>query len=186
MYIYALKLKDDKYYCGKTDNVDVRIQQHKDGNGSAWTKRYGYVDTLFTYPSTSIFDEDKTTKELMLKYGIMNVRGGTYCSEYLSKQQEDLLTKEIWASNNCCNRCGRPGHFINACRKRKDIYGNTILSKSIAKNIPKTCKRCNRIGHTKENCYAKTKLDGSTIKVITCSVCHKTGHTKKNCIKKLI
>lgn len=185
MYIYALKLNDNKYYCGKTDNLDIRIKQHQDGIGSAWTKKYGVVETLFTYISTSCFDEDKTTKELMLKYGIQNVRGGTYCSEYLSKLQESLLTKEIWASNNCCNRCGKTGHFINSCKNRKDIYGNIIVSKSIAKKSIKMCKRCNRTGHNKNDCFAKTKLDGSIIKIITCSLCHNVGHTKNKCNIKL-
>jgi predicted GIY-YIG superfamily endonuclease len=39
MYIYILKLEGGKYYVGKTNNVDQRLQQHFDGTfGSAWTR----------------------------------------------------------------------------------------------------------------------------------------------------
>ena len=36
--IYILKLKNNKYYIGKTNNPQFRLTQHFDSNGSAWTK----------------------------------------------------------------------------------------------------------------------------------------------------
>ena len=40
MNIYILKLKGGRYYIGKSDNVIKRYEQHVNGYGSAWTKKY--------------------------------------------------------------------------------------------------------------------------------------------------
>jgi predicted GIY-YIG superfamily endonuclease len=186
MYIYALKLEQDKYYVGKTNNPNVRVNQHDEGIGSAWTKKYKPVELLFIKESTSIFDEDKYTKELMVKYKIENVRGGSYVTEKLEPQQINLLKREIWASSNCCNRCGSNKHFINQCKRKKDVDGDVITLPSLVKSntpVVKTCKRCHRTGHTKTECYATTKLDGTAIKN-KCTRCKRTGHLKGACYAK--
>ena len=36
--IYILKLENNKYYVGKTDNLEQRKQQHLNGSASSWTK----------------------------------------------------------------------------------------------------------------------------------------------------
>ena len=36
VYIYVLKLKSNKYYVGKTDNPNFRLNDHFDANGSEW------------------------------------------------------------------------------------------------------------------------------------------------------
>ena len=36
--IYILRLEDNKYYVGKTNNIKKRIKQHKESYGSSWTK----------------------------------------------------------------------------------------------------------------------------------------------------
>jgi predicted GIY-YIG superfamily endonuclease len=37
-HIYILKLREGKYYIGKTKNVEKRFNEHIAGNGSGWTK----------------------------------------------------------------------------------------------------------------------------------------------------
>ena len=37
--IYVLKLKEGKYYIGKTNNEKKRIEEHIKSNGSEWTKK---------------------------------------------------------------------------------------------------------------------------------------------------
>ena len=37
-YTYILKCIDGSYYTGSTDNLEQRILQHKNGQGSEWTK----------------------------------------------------------------------------------------------------------------------------------------------------
>ena len=38
--IYILKLSNNKYYIGKSNNIFIRYRQHLNGNGSFWTKKY--------------------------------------------------------------------------------------------------------------------------------------------------
>lgn len=39
--IYILKLNDNKYYIGKTNRIVIdRYQEHLEGIGSFWTKKY--------------------------------------------------------------------------------------------------------------------------------------------------
>jgi hypothetical protein len=189
--IYTLKCEQGKYYVGRTDDVDKRYQQHLHGEGSQWTRKYKPHCVLNTYASTSPFDEDKTTKELMVQYGIDHVRGGSYVTDTIDPLIKNILQKELWSSMNYCIRCGKPDHFIDACKSRKDVNGNQLEPKLKSKNKSKKpkvnqCKKCGRFGHQKKDCYAKTKLDGTVIKVNTCSQCHKPGHTKKNCYSKPI
>jgi hypothetical protein len=191
MYIYSLKCEQNKYYVGRTNNVDIRYQQHLNGEGSQWTRKYKPISILNTYSSNSPFDEDKTTKELMVNYGIDNVRGGSYVTDFIPDDIKKVLQKELWACMNYCVRCGKPDHFIDQCKSRKDVNGTKLESKykpKIKKNQDKPtvnqCKKCGRFGHVKKDCYATTKLDGSTIKIKKCSRCGRAGHLKKDCYAK--
>ena len=130
--IYILKLKDRKYYVGKSDNPMARYQEHLNGTGSAWTNRYKPVTVEKIIQNASNFDEDKYTKEYMAQYGIDNVRGGTYVSLELDDFQKEILNREIWGAQNKCTRCGRLGHFINDCFAKSDINNYIEI---IPKNI---------------------------------------------------
>jgi predicted GIY-YIG superfamily endonuclease len=124
--IYILKLQGGKYYVGKSDNVIDRIRDHTNGAGSAWTRKYKPIDVEKTIPNASPFAEDAAVKEYMARYGIDNVRGGTYVTEHLSESEHHHLQQEIWAAKDCCKQCGRAGHFINTCRARTDVNGDEI------------------------------------------------------------
>ena len=41
--IYVMKLKNNKYYVGKTKNLVSRMDDHLSGNGSAWTRKYNRI-----------------------------------------------------------------------------------------------------------------------------------------------
>ncbi len=183
MYIYALKLENNKYYVGKTDNTDVRIQQHINETGSTWTSLYKFKDILFIKESTSCFDEEKYTKELMMLYGIDNVRGAGYTTVILDPTTKLNLKKEIWGAKDVCIRCGFEGHFIKDCKKRVDIEGNKIIKNKIKPNIKTKvkCEKCQRMGHITSKCLALTKLDGTPI-TEACKKCGKIGHKQSHCI----
>ena len=119
--IYILKLKNDKYYVGKTHDVDARFLEHISGSGSLWTKLYEPISIEQIIPNATPYDEDKYLKEYMGKYGIDNVRGGSYVLEKLDDAQRKSLQKEIWGAKNLCFRCGYNNHFI------KDCYANTTI-----------------------------------------------------------
>jgi predicted GIY-YIG superfamily endonuclease len=124
--IYVLRLQGGKYYVGKTENPQKRFQEHKDGRGSSWTRLYPPIGIYKLQQNASPFDEDKVTKEMMAKYGIDNVRGGSYVTEELDEVQEEALRRELWAAQDCCTNCGRKGHFVKDCYARTDVSGNRL------------------------------------------------------------
>jgi hypothetical protein len=81
--IYILQLEHDKYYVGIAKNSEKRILQHFEYNGSAWTKLHKPVRILNQFVGDE-FDEEKYTLQAMDKYGVDNVRGGSYCQVKLT------------------------------------------------------------------------------------------------------
>ena len=149
--IYILLLENNKYYIGKSKDVMDRYQQHLDGEGSTWTKKYRPIRIIKIIENVSPFEEDKYTKEYMAKYGIDNVRGGTYASEKLDQIQYDSLQKEIWGAQDSCLHCGKKGHFASECYMAK-------------KHSPRNaCYRCGRSTHFVAECYARTTIDGEVL-----------------------
>jgi len=113
--IYILELENNKYYIGKTDDVSKRYEQHVNGNGSYWTKINKPISIIKTIENCSVFDEDKYVKEYMFKYGINNVRGGTYNQIKINDDIITFLENEFKTSNNLCYKCGDSDHFVEEC-----------------------------------------------------------------------
>jgi predicted GIY-YIG superfamily endonuclease len=86
--IYILALEEDKYYVGKWKPADVakRIQQHFDGKGAKWTKKYRPYRVCRIIHDRDDRDETKVTIEMMKIHGIPNVRGGSLSRVYLTKK----------------------------------------------------------------------------------------------------
>ncbi len=115
MGIYVLKLENHKYYVGRSGNVQDRIEAHIQGNGCEYTKRYKVKKVVEIIETEDLFEEDKVTKKYMSKFGIENVRGGSYSTIELSKEVKDLLRREIYSGTNRCYHCGLEGHYIKDC-----------------------------------------------------------------------
>ena len=114
--IYILKLNDNKYYIGKTNRtVKERYQEHLEGIGSFWTKKYKPLSIIKQIENSSPFDEDRYVKEYMAIYGIDNVRGGSYNQEELNNDTIKFLRNELRTSNNECYKCGSTSHFVSEC-----------------------------------------------------------------------
>ena len=105
--IYILQCQNGKYYVGKTDDLATRLQKHFEGHGSIWTQRYRPIRVVNTYSCYTSFDEDKFTKIYMKKYGIQNVRGGSYTQMKISSTQKHILQHEIKGASNACYQCGQ-------------------------------------------------------------------------------
>ena len=203
--IYVLLLKDERYYIGKSNNVLTRFQEHIDGNGSAWTKKYKPIKIIKTIENISPFEEDKITKEYMSKYGIDKVRGGSYVEVELSEFHIDALNMEIWGAKDLCSQCGRKGHFVKDCYAKTDTSGNKIVYETtqIPTNSKKTneiehetddesyesedewqCEYCDRTFTTSFGCgvHEKScKTQSTTSKTPVCHRCGHSGHYSTNC-----
>ena len=70
VFIYALHLQEGKYYIGKTDNPQFRLDSHFNSSGSVWTRKYKPIKVLELISNCDNFDEDKYTLKYMEKYGI--------------------------------------------------------------------------------------------------------------------
>lgn len=116
VYIYTLQLEKGKYYIGKTNNPQFRLESHFNSNGSEWTKIYKPIMVLEIKPNCDDYDEDKITRQYMDKYGIDNVRGGSFVSVNLDPSLINVLSQMSNGTNDKCFKCGEKGHFAKKCK----------------------------------------------------------------------
>jgi len=157
--IYVLRLEGGRYYVGRTTNVLKRYEEHVNGQGSAWTRRYPPVLLEKTLYNANPFDEDNITKEYMAKHGIEKVRGGSYVTDVLDTIQIQALQREIRGAMNACSRCGSTGHFVRDCRVATPRRFTPSYRAPMARSTA-TCYTCGRPGHYSSKCYASTTIDG--------------------------
>jgi hypothetical protein len=170
--IYILKLREGKYYVGKSDNVQKRFEQHLEGNGSAWTKKYSPIKIEKTIPNASPFDEDRYVKEYMSKYGVDNVRGGSYTQISLGDGVTAQIEKEIRGATDKCMKCGKTGHFVANCTETaqpEHIEEEDVWESEIPKKEMFECERCDRSFGSKYGLMLHTR----SCKNVTwaCSIC---------------
>lgn len=92
---YVLALADGKKYIGTSPDPEKAFLVHKDGGASAWTDlfRPERIEAIHVVSShTSI---DQCVISYMIRYGIENVRGGSWQTVELTKLQERDLTSRV-------------------------------------------------------------------------------------------
>jgi predicted GIY-YIG superfamily endonuclease len=79
--LYVLKLQQNKYYVGITNDVNKRVFKHMAHDGSAWTSKYSYLsidEVVDIDKNNDVHEETAKVCNLMLKYGHNNVRGAHF------------------------------------------------------------------------------------------------------------
>ena len=180
VFIYILKLEQGKYYIGKTNNPLFRLESHFNLNGSEWTKLYKPMKVIELRPNCDDYDEDKITRQYMDKYGINNVRGGSFVSVKLEQSTIDTLKIMSNGTNNKCFVCGKEEHFAKDCQdeyweceeyvwcceycdKEFTEEQKCVYHEKYCKNETKDndfCFRCGREGHYISSCYASKHING--------------------------
>jgi hypothetical protein len=171
--IYILKLAGGRFYVGKSDNPMKRYQEHLNGSGSSWTKKYPPVDLEKIIENQTDFDEDKYVKIYMSKYGMDKVRGGAYASVDLSEEQEDLLRNELRATTDKCLTCGKQGHFASSC-KRKSSFTATC-------GCGKTFMEIDEFMSHQRMCHARSAKQKEKEEEWGCEFCDRTFTTRFGC-----
>ena len=205
VFIYVIKLEKNKYYIGKTKNPKFRLKTHFNQNGSMWTKKYKPLEIVELISNCDDYDEDKITMKYMDKYGIDNVRGGSFVSLKLNKASLDTLKQMSNSINNRCFNCGNLGHYSNTCPL--DNYEEYIKEESEEEEEEEVwgCSYCGKEFNSykgcmfHENVHCKKKYDEyseededseytykyqnskKTNKSSTCFRCGRKGHYSSNC-----
>lgn len=163
--IYILRLCQNKFYVGRSDDVMTRIQSHFNGIGCEWTMMYMPIEIIAIIPNSSVFDEDKITLEYMNNYGINNVRGGSFVMRDLSPIDKYMINKMIKSANRQCFNCGSLSHYVKDCcepmkiGKRVGYYeegsnGSTCDSSEYEQSYDVLCSRMtNSISESRTDDY---------------------------------
>jgi len=174
-YIYVVKCLHDKYFIGRTDSPNEKLEDQIVNINFEWTEKYTPIEMIEFIKENDIFLIDKKTKEYMIVFGINNVRGGRYTQLCLTDSQYKTIKHEIYMDklNPICSTCNKTS---KKCKCINKVFEN--IEKKI--NIANELQHIKRI-HQDEYDYAELEsLIHVLIKHGSCSnKCCKEDYGKK-------
>jgi hypothetical protein len=159
-YLFILKLECKKYFIGLTTEIQQDINKLSSSN---WVKKYKPQEMLLFIEDCN--DIDKYVILYMQKYGINNVRGGTYSDILLNSECIEKL-KKIDYSTDKCYICGDNTHNVRECKK-DDILCTCFYS-YIYIHYSTSCKRYEQSFDNEDDLIEKLKytIDEQIINII--------------------
>lgn len=147
--IYILKLEENRYYIGYTSDPKKRINEHLNGNGCSFTKKYKPIAVDKIKYDDDPIKVDKYVIKYMKKFGINNVRGGSYKDEKLSDELKLKLKKEL---DNDPKMIIEVKNMISTIKPKTNKPIKIKINKTVTKIHKGTCYICGRDGHYQEDC----------------------------------
>jgi predicted GIY-YIG superfamily endonuclease len=125
--VYILELEEGRVYVGSSRNLDRRIDQHKGGFGSAFTKVYRPTGVRLPRLGNISGDGDAAERDETLRYmyqrGIPFVRGWKFTQVAMPPEEFEEAEANIRELFELCRKCGYKGHFITQCKATFDRWG---------------------------------------------------------------
>ena len=159
-YIYILECQKNKYFIGKTYNIQIEYNEHLDGSFCEITREYKPLSIHCILDNNDI---NIIIAKYIIKYGKENIY--FINEDYIDKK---IIKKIIKLKNNDCI-CGKSEHWITDCiLNTKDEYWQKIINRvfnNISNDLKNNgiCERCGRYGHNYDDCFAKKHIDGKNI-----------------------
>ena len=106
-------------YVGKSNNVDSRIDQHRQAEGSLVREKpvtSGSASDLESWERNEVLTR-------MYRHGMDSVRGWRYTSRSALSTEECISARDdIMEKFDLCRRCGRNTHFASACFAKSSAF----------------------------------------------------------------
>lgn len=99
--VYILRLENENYYIGATEDLDRRMRQHSSGGGAAWTTQHPPIEVVASSSPVAHWErlEREVTIRVMARYGWTNVRGGPWTKREMESPPNDLAAGIAEVSN---------------------------------------------------------------------------------------
>lgn len=117
--LYAVHCETGRAYVDRCipSKLNARITKHRKGM-IQWTAGQG--DLIFdARRSTDPLDVEIELLRLASKYGVENVRGGSFLEPEPPAWKVAQLQRQIDHARGLCLKCGNAGHYATACKAQK-------------------------------------------------------------------
>ena len=136
-------------------------------------------------------EEQSVTREMMQRYGVSNVRGGSYSQRRLHEYTEDRLQRRVRQAERLCATCGRDSHTAAQCFARTQLvwscpYCSAEFETSTQlENHTRLCpaQRRSSCQRQTQRSYASEHWEDNNSRVVkrACFRCGRTSHWAAQC-----